>query len=269
MKFSASRFASALLLVGGVLLSGCLPSGQSAMDEEKEPHFLAGKSRASEMDSKGAIEAFEKALEVNPRSAAAHFELALLYEKKGTDPAAAIYHYDHFLKLRPGAENADVLVKPHILACKQELARTVSLGAVTERQQRDFEQLAEDNRRLNDELLQWRARYATNPPGQAPAAARPVQTLAAAPSTLVRTTLSTPGNPARTPANVTPTNPNYESRTLTASVAGSRTHTVKSGDTPTTIARRYSVKVDALMAANPKLDPRRLRVGQIVAVPTS
>jgi len=256
-------------LIGGVLLSGCLPSGQSMVDEEKEPHFLEGKNRASEMDSKGAIEAFEKALEVNPRSAAAHFELALLYEKKGTDPAAAIYHYDHFLKLRPAAENAEVLVKPHILACKQEIARTVSLGAVTERQQLYFEQLAEENRRLNEELTQLRGRTATNPPSQAPMALRTVQAPAFAPSSPVRATPSTSGNPARTPTSVTTSNPNNEGRTLAASTATSRTHTVKSGDTPTTIARKYSVKVEALMAANPRLDARRMRVGQVVAVPSS
>jgi N-acetylmuramoyl-L-alanine amidase len=68
---------------------------------------------------------------------------------------------------------------------------------------------------------------------------------------------------------VTTSNPYNEGRTLAASAANSRTHTVKSGDTPTTIARKYSVKVEALMAANPKLDARRMRVGQVVAVPSS
>jgi LysM repeat protein len=33
------------------------------------------------------------------------------------------------------------------------------------------------------------------------------------------------------------------------------------------IARRYGVKLDALMAANPKLDPRRLQIGQAVIIP--
>lgn len=33
------------------------------------------------------------------------------------------------------------------------------------------------------------------------------------------------------------------------------------------IARKYGVKVEALMAANPGLDPRRLRVGQTLAIP--
>src|SRR5205823_8087398 len=107
MSFSPSRFGAAVLLLGSVALGGYLPSGQSALDEEKEAHFLAGKSRVGEMDFKGAIDAFEQALQVNPRSAAAHFELALLFEKRGTDPAGAIYHYEQYLKLRPGAENAD------------------------------------------------------------------------------------------------------------------------------------------------------------------
>ena len=33
------------------------------------------------------------------------------------------------------------------------------------------------------------------------------------------------------------------------------------------IARKYGVKVEALMAANPGLDPRRLRVGQTLTIP--
>ena len=37
------------------------------MEEEKEPHFMAGKMRVNEMDYPGAIECFEKALEVNPQ----------------------------------------------------------------------------------------------------------------------------------------------------------------------------------------------------------
>lgn len=281
MKFSATRFGGALLLLGSVALIGCLPSGQSVVDEEKEPHFLAGKSRASEMDSKGAIESFEKALEVNPRSASAHFELALLYEKKGTDPAAAIYHYDQYLKLRPGAENADVLVKPHILACKQELVRNVSLSAVSERQQRDFEHLAEENLRLKDELQQLQARYAANPAGQAPVVVRVMQTATPAPSTPVSVAPATPVSSGRTPPGATPANPGRSPRTseptaspsvprtLTATTTASRTHTVKAGETPSIIARKYSVKVDALMAANPRLDARRLRVGQVVTVPPS
>jgi LysM repeat protein len=33
------------------------------------------------------------------------------------------------------------------------------------------------------------------------------------------------------------------------------------------IARKYGVKLEALNAANPKLDPRRLQVGQALIIP--
>jgi tetratricopeptide (TPR) repeat protein len=213
----------------------------------------------SELDYKGAIEAFEKALEVNPRSAAAHFELALLYEKKGTEPAAAIYHYEQYLRLRPAAENADILVKPHILACKQELARTVSLGAVTERQQHEFERLADENNRLKTELQAWRERYATNQPGPAPMPEPTPVRVAPPAQSSPRTLVSSP-----------PSSPVSQPRILAASATGSissRSHTVKAGETPTIIARRYGVKVDALMAANPRADSRHLKVGQVLTVP--
>src|SRR5205807_3262166 len=116
-------------------------------------------------------EAFEKALEVNPKSAAAHFELAILFEKNETDAAAAIYHYDQYLKLRPRADNAEI-VRQHITSCKQVLARTVSLGPVSERQQREFEALADENKKLHEEVEKWklsasRSQGATNTAGPA------------------------------------------------------------------------------------------------------
>ena len=76
------------------------------------------------MDFPGAIEAFEQSLEANPHSAAAHFELGWLYDEKASDPAAAIFHYQRYLKLNPNADNADV-IKQRIYRCKQQLAADV------------------------------------------------------------------------------------------------------------------------------------------------
>ncbi|HSH46301.1 MAG TPA: LysM peptidoglycan-binding domain-containing protein, partial [Longimicrobiales bacterium] len=45
------------------------------------------------------------------------------------------------------------------------------------------------------------------------------------------------------------------------------THQVRRGETLSHIARRYGVRVDALQLANGHLNPRRLRVGEIVTVP--
>src|ERR1041385_6227410 len=104
MTFRTRLFRGTLALLLCAGLSGCVP-GQGQSEEEREPHFLAGKSAINGMDYKGAIEAFEKALEVNPHSASAHFELAWLYDQKEPEPAAAIYHYEQYLQLQPNAGN--------------------------------------------------------------------------------------------------------------------------------------------------------------------
>jgi tetratricopeptide (TPR) repeat protein len=250
MMFSVGLFRSALLLLAGCMLSGCLPS--SPGDEEKEPYFLAGKSRVSTMDFKGAVESFEKAVEVNPKSAPAHFELGWLYDQKESDPAAAIYHYERYLKLLPNSSKEE-MVKAHILACKQQLAQTVSLGPVTERQQHEFELLAEENKRLREDVEKWRA-YAlrlqslTNQPVATLPVARPTQSSMPAQSVPAGSTGA--GRPTVTPA----TSP--------------RTHTVKAGETASMIARQYGVRVEALLAANPKLEPRRMRIGQALIIPS-
>jgi hypothetical protein len=260
MTFSARLIRTGLLVWSGVVLGGCLPSGPSQLDEEKEPHFLTGRRRVNEMDYKGAIEAFEKALEVNPKSAMAHLELGCLFEnEKGeSDPVAAIYHYEKYLSLRARAENAEI-IKQNILACKQELAQTVSLGPVTEKQQREFEQITEENRRLHEEVEKWRCYYSnrtattTNTPGSAPGPARIIFNPVAAQQTMAVGALPVPA----------PT-----SRSSPISTMPARTHTIQSGETPIRIARRYGVKVEVLMAANPGVDARRLQPGQALNIPS-
>ncbi len=264
MTWPATFLRAVFVALAAVVLSGCVPSAQSQSDEEKEPHFMAGKKRVSTLDFSGAIESFEKALEVNPRSAAAHFELACLFDsdKRETDPAAAIYHYQSYLKLRPEAGNAEV-VKQRMMTCKQELARNVSLGPLTERQQREFEQLSEENKKLNEqvrrlteELEQWRvyaARLAaTNQSAAAYQRPRPAAPVGGSPLPLAST------NTVSLAA---------ASRSTNSGFAGPKTHTVKAGETPTVIARKYGIKVDTLLAANPKVDARKLKVGQSLVIP--
>lgn len=231
-------------------LVGCIP-GQDQSEEEKEPHFMAGKSAVASMDYPGAIGEFEKAVEVNPHSAAAHFELAWLYDQKEPDPAAAIYHYERYLKLRPNAGNAET-AKTRILACKQDLAKAVLPLPTTPGVQRDLEQLAEENRRLQQEVEQWRAYYKTQ------------QVTLIAPSnsfTAVATGSNTTQLTSVSSRTVSTADPHSATR------ASGRTHIVQNGDTLASIARKYNVKLDALTAANPSVDAKRLRVGQTLNVP--
>jgi LysM repeat protein len=253
-----SRFCRARSCAAGILLalmaSGCFPSGDSPLDEQKEPHFITGKNLATQMDYQGAIDSFEKALEVNPRSASAHFELAWLYENKAQtpDPAAAIYHYDRFLKLSPRSDKAD-LVRAHINSCKLELAKTVSsFTFFPASAQHDMENLMLENKNLKAQLAQYQA--AAN---RAPApSAQPVQQAVVRPAPapqaeLVRSAASAKPSPA----------------SRYSGSAATRTHTIKSGENPSTIAKEYGISTAALMAANPQARPTHLHVGQILTIP--
>ena len=54
--------------------------------------------------------------------------------------------------------------------------------------------------------------------------------------------------------------------TQTATASGG-TYTIASGDTLATIAAKQGTTVDALLAANPDVDPTNLQIGQEIALP--
>jgi LysM repeat protein len=54
-----------------------------------------------------------------------------------------------------------------------------------------------------------------------------------------------------------------------AALAGSRKHTVKDRETMASIARLYRIRVESIMAANPAVQPKRLRAGQALTIPAS
>jgi LysM repeat protein len=255
-KLNLAALAAALITV-----NGCLPSDSSPLDEEKEPHFVLGKSRVNAMDYAGAVEAFTESLEANPRSAAAHFQLACLFDQKESDPAAAVYHYQEFLRLDPNADNAEV-IKQRIYSCKQQLAADVLPLPSAPAVQKQLEDLAEKNRQLQDEVDKWRAYYTAqlaaqkNPP--APTPSTPALAPAGSP---------TPDDVSAAPANPVPAMSSQSIRTTVTKPARARIHTVAAGETLAAIARKSGVSLAALEAANPGVTPKKLRVGQTVNLP--
>jgi LysM repeat protein len=257
-KWSSALLAAAFLAAAG----GCSPLEQGPQDEEKEPHFVLGKSRVNAMDYAGAIEAFAESLEANPHSAQAHYQLAMLYENQASDPAAAIYHYQQYLKYDPKAENAEIIGQ-HIASCKQQLAADVLQLPSAPAAQQQLEKLTEENRRLHDQLSQWQAYYAaqqaaakTNPPtvhnnpaAQPQATSQTPDDVTAAPATTVSNTITNQHQPA----------PPKASRP--------RTHTIVSGETLASIARKQGVSLAALEAANPGVNPKKLKAGQVLNLP--
>ncbi len=234
------------LAAGLLAVNGCLPSDSSPLDEEKEPHFVLGKSRVNAMDYAGAVEAFSESLEANPRSAAAHFQLACLFDQKESDPAAAIYHYQEFLRLNPKADNAAV-IQQRIYSCKQQLAADVLPLPSAPAAQKQLEDLAEKNHQLQDEVEKWRAYYAAQ-----------------------QATQKNPPTPLANPApaiSPVPDDVSAMPATPAAAVARARTHTVVAGETLAAIARKSGVSLAALQAANPGVSPKKLHVGQTLNLP--
>lgn len=237
-----------------------MPDAGNRTDEETEPHFLSGKKLASQMDYDGAVEAYEKAVEVNPHSASAHFELAWLYECKENDPAAAIYHYERFLKIAPNSGKAEV-AQSHINNCKLALAETASaIAPISASAQRDLERLLQENKELKSELAQLQTMYqralamASNAPPQMvqsnSAVSRPLAGVDRVQSRGAQVVGGRTGGNGGAPAST-------------------RTHTVRPGDTLAAIARKYGVSLAALEAANPQFQPTHLPVGTVLKLPSS
>ncbi len=243
-------------LVGCWLFTACQPASHNALEEEKERYYIAAMNRVNAMDVNGAIDLFEKALEVNPQSASAHLQLGLLYEKRSEKCATAIYHFEEYLQLRPNSEYAEV-VRQRIVGCKQELVKSVSIGPVTGALQAQMENLArenqalkEENRRLGEENRKWQSHFASQQRpmlgGGAPA---PIPHLPEGPSAGPDLSPAGPGLTG-TPSSPTP-----------------RTHQVQDGDTFYRIANRHGISVAALERANPGVDSRRLQIGQSLNLP--
>jgi len=248
-----SKFCAGLLLAALCLgIAGCNPSGGGALGEEREPHFLSGRRRSEQADYAGAAESFEQALQNNPDSGAAHFELGLIFYDKLNDPAAAIYHFQRFLKLRPTSNKADS-AKQFISVCKQELVKEVPFNAVNQQMQRELERLTRENGEMRQQVEQLRIVAA--------------QQAAAASNTALAQSLIQPApQPGAAPA-ARPQGASPAPRPAATAPSPARTHVVKSGETPSSIARQYGVSANALMAANPNLDARRMKIGQTLTIP--
>jgi LysM repeat protein len=254
MCLPAVRCLSALLLFS-FFGSDCSPVSKGKSDEEKDPDFIAGKARLNSLDYRGAVEAFEKALERNPHSASAHFELGLVCYQYVNEYAGAIYHFRKFLELRPNAPHAEN-VSQFINVCKQELAKGVPLAPITRKMQQDLEMLASENLRLKQQIdfLSKSLFDATNRLRSVPPAGFINNDRT---QTFARVSLAAPRTVTPLPAPVS------------AAKTSVRRHLVKRHETLTSIARQYRISLPRILAANPGLNPNRLKVGQVLNIPSS
>jgi LysM repeat protein len=242
-----------------LLLTGCSRFGQGEVDEERESHFLTGKSRVTSLDYKGAIESFEKAIEVNPRSASAHLELGLLYEEKVNDYADAIHHFQKHLQLRP-TSNVGEMVRGHINNCKLELAKTIPFALINSKVQAGIDKLNSDNLALRQQVEELKLKLAQ------------VSSITNRPATVSNITPARPANSVtneRGSAQLEQTVPpsRRPPETGRSAAPAMRSHRVRPGETVASIARQYGLTPQDVLNGNPGLEPRRMKAGQTINIP--
>ncbi len=75
------------------------------------------------------------------------------------------------------------------------------------------------------------------------------------------------GAAARPAAGTTASSPRSPATGTAAAPAAAGKYRVKQGDYPAKIAKEHGITTDALMRANPGLDPKRLQIGQEINLP--
>jgi LysM repeat protein len=268
----------AILALLSLSFSGCDWLNRPAGDLRREGNYQDGLRWADQGRWDNARESFYRALETNPQHLLAHLALGDLYRARLTNQVLALYHYHRYLELGRSQNNGefrDQSAADGIRNAEVELAR-----GYAERMFRDQQQYELDNlRRTNSVLLQRidvlnhhigllsRQVASQTNPLVAPPAERPRLPLPDSPAQPVTAPLANRGNPQgidpRRNVQTTPTQPAQPTQPATA-----RTHRVASGETLSTIARQYRVGVPALQSANPTVDARRLRPGQMLVIPT-
>lgn len=303
-KWPAS-WRAILVFILCCLLGGCLPNSEGPVDEEKDPNFIEGRNHENMMDWKGAVEAFERAVQANPRNASAHFWLGVLYQDRMNDPISAAYHYQKHLELRPNSGYLEP-ARQRLQGCKMDIAKTVTFVVVNQDIHRDLKNLTNELVAAKKEIdalhgqiavkptvvTQWMKFTVTNtvPVYYQPTNAYAQQQARTATTNIAAQTARPAGNTAARvtplPAPATNTLRRVEQRPaatfaqsqnrttaeLRAQVPSTQTrpraYVVKPGETMAEVARRTGVNLQRLQAANPTIEPRRLRAGQTLNIPS-
>lgn len=285
------RRAQGAILLGLALATGtggCGWLNRPGGDPRKDPNYQDGLAWKDQGRYDIARTSFERAADVNPANRYAHLELGFLHLEQLRDPVTAIYHFQRYLALAQRQESAgfrDPVVEGRITSAKIQLAMQYSDQIGRQESQVRLDELRRRNedldqqvRLLTQQLQLARQQQLTNPaapvtPGPAPTPIEGRSFPAPPPPAITRPATPTPPLREATP----PTN-----RTAVPAVpaapranppapprpAATRTYVIQGGDTPGRIAQRFNIRVEALLAANPGIDPRRLKVGRPLNIPS-
>ena len=187
--------AFVLSLSAVALFTGC----DRLYDKGSKDDLAAGDKKVATGDFRGAVAAYEAALDGTEKTANAHWKLALIYDDKLKVPRDAIHHFERYLEIAPAGSHAKD-AKAMLKQAETRLALAQGKGTFTT--QEEAVRLKNDNLLLRKTLAEVRAQKAATPPPSSGSAKA--------------------GEQAQKPIP-----------------AGKRTHVVKPGETMASIAQLY------------------------------
>lgn len=263
------------LILLAATIGGCDWINRPAGDPRREGNYQDGLRWADQGRWENARESYYRALESNPQNLFAHLSLGDLYRTRLTNqgPAQvmAMYHYQRYLEIGRSQNNGefrDQSATDGIRNAEVELARRYAERMFRDQQQFELENLRRTNTMLLQKIdvlnhhigiLSRQVVAQTNPLVQPPQ--ERIGTLVTNPPATPFRTAPQPGTPGPSTPRPTTAQPQPQSQT--------RTHRVLANESLSSIARQYRVSLPALQAANPAVDSRRLRQGQVLAIPNT
>ena len=101
----------AVFLIGLIFAASTVALARGKKELPPPPSFNLALILTEKRHYKSAIEEYQRVLEINPNDAAAHFNLALLYDEQMKDSTQALDHYRAYLQLEPDAEDRQKVKK--------------------------------------------------------------------------------------------------------------------------------------------------------------
>jgi len=274
------------ILAFALLLAGCENKFllQHNPDPDYEtPTFRAARERFELRDFDGAIRLYHEVLRENPDMARAHFNLGLIYDERKGDNISAIYHYRHFLRLKPDSPEAASVVQ---WIRRAELSFAAQLPNSPIENKEEFTKLQRENMQMHAELIEMRrqiSKLQSDLQNAISARERLEQRVAAASEKNTRVSeTSPPQTPSHSPSEhaAREQSPQIQTASVQSSAVKSqassgRSHHVQPGETLFSIARAYypdrpvGEGVRLLLSANAGqlTDANKLRPGMTLNIP--
>lgn len=257
-----SRLLSCFFLLGFVIAGfvACAPSGVEIVSETDEKQYQLGQDYKSQGRMEEALGAFLRVVDARRDAPESHLEAGYIYLRTMKDPVRAIYHFDRYLQFKPNSPQA-TQVRQLIETAQKEFVRQLPAkpyeGDLDRIDLMDLvKTLKQENDSLKRDLMAATARVEQleNVLGQA---RRSTQAQPTAQQVQIRPVAQTPQAPAST--SPSPSN-------------APRTYTVQSGDTLSTISKRFygtsSRWIDIYQANRDRLSSENaLKVGQDIRIP--